>query len=70
MTHMDINLPYEHGAQATFVCAIILLKAFTLTNCLRSKEEKKTEIQLNEMWENWKKKVFCEFALTESMRFF
>lgn len=45
-------LRYEHGARAAFVYTIMLLKAFTLTNCLRSKEEKKKrEIQLSEMWE-------------------
>lgn len=50
-------LRYEHGARAAFVYTIMLLKAFTLTNCLRSKEEKKKrEIQLSEMWEREEKR--------------
>lgn len=50
-------LRYEHGARAAFVYTIMLLKAFTLTNCLRSKEEKKKrEIQLSEMWEGEEKR--------------
>ena len=50
-------LRYEHGARAAFVYTIMLLKAFTLTNCLRSKEEKKRkEIQLSEMWEREEKR--------------
>lgn len=35
------NLLYEHRARAAFVCTITLLKAFTLTNCLRSKKGKR-----------------------------
>lgn len=33
------TLLFEHRAQAAFVYTIILLKSFTLTNCLRSKEK-------------------------------
>lgn len=44
-------------AQAAFVYTIILLRTFTLINCLRSKEENTTEIQLSEMWEWEEKKV-------------
>lgn len=56
LTWISILL-YEHRARAAFVYTIILLKAFTLTNCLRSKEEKKKEIQLGEMWERGGEKV-------------